>query len=56
MAIGASYAGKVALTVTSGPGMALKTEFLALAIMVEVPLVVLNVQREGPSTGLPTKV
>jgi len=56
VAIGASYAGKVALTVTSGPGMALKTEFLALAIMVEVPLVVLDVQRGGPSTGLPTKV
>ena len=56
VAIGASYAGKVALTVTSGPGMALKTEFLALAIMIEVPLVVLNVQRGGPSTGLPTKV
>ena len=56
VAVGASYAGKVALTVTSGPGMALKTEFLALAIMVEVPLVVLDVQRGGPSTGLPTKV
>jgi 2-oxoglutarate ferredoxin oxidoreductase subunit alpha len=56
VAIGASYAGKVALTVTSGPGMALKTEFLALAIMTEVPLVVLDVQRGGPSTGLPTKV
>ncbi len=56
VAIGASYAGKVALTVTSGPGMALKTEFLALAIMVEIPLVVLDVQRGGPSTGLPTKV
>ena len=48
--------GKVALTVTSGPGMALKTEFLALAIMIEAPLVVLDVQRGGPSTGLPTKV
>jgi 2-oxoglutarate ferredoxin oxidoreductase subunit alpha len=56
VAIGASYGGKVALTVTSGPGMALKTEFLALAIMIEVPLVVLDVQRGGPSTGLPTKV
>ena len=56
VAIGASYGGKVALTVTSGPGLALKTEFLALAIMVEVPLVVLDVQRGGPSTGLPTKV
>jgi len=56
VALGASYGGKVALTVTSGPGMALKTEFLALAIMTEMPLVVLDVQRGGPSTGLPTKV
>ena len=56
VAIGASYAGKVALTVTSGPGMALKTEFLGLAIMTETPLVVVDVQRGGPSTGLPTKV
>ena len=55
-AIGASYAGKTALTVTSGPGMALKTEFLGLASMAEVPMVVVNVQRGGPSTGLPTKV
>ncbi len=56
VALGASYGGKVALTVTSGPGLALKTEFLALAIMTEMPLVVLDVQRGGPSTGLPTKV
>lgn len=56
VALGASFGGKVALTVTSGPGMALKTEFLALAIMTEIPMVVLNVQRGGPSTGLPTKV
>jgi 2-oxoglutarate ferredoxin oxidoreductase subunit alpha len=56
VAIGASYAGKVALTVTSGPGLALKTEFIGLAIMTEIPLVVLDVQRGGPSTGLPTKV
>jgi 2-oxoglutarate ferredoxin oxidoreductase subunit alpha len=56
VAIGASYAGKVALTVTSGPGLALKTEFIGLAIMGEIPLVVLDVQRGGPSTGLPTKV
>ncbi len=56
VALGASYGGKVAFTVTSGPGLALNTEFLALAIMVEIPLVVLNVQRGGPSTGLPTKV
>lgn len=56
VAIGASYAGKVAFTITSGPGMALKTEFLGLAIMTETPLVLVNVQRGGPSTGLPTKV
>ena len=55
-AIGASYAGKTALTVTSGPGMALKTEFMALAVMAEVPLVMVVVQRGGPSTGLPTRV
>ncbi len=55
-AIGASYAGKVAFTVTSGPGLALKTEFIGLAVMTEVPLVIVNVQRGGPSTGLPTKV
>jgi 2-oxoglutarate ferredoxin oxidoreductase subunit alpha len=56
VAIGASYAGKCAFTITSGPGMALKTEFLGLAIMTEIPLVVIDVQRGGPSTGLPTKV
>ena len=56
VAIGASYAGKVAFTVTSGPGLALKTEFLGLAVMTEMPLVLINVQRGGPSTGLPTKV
>ena len=56
VAIGASYAGKVAFTVTSGPGLALKTEFLGLAVMTEVPLVLFDVQRGGPSTGLPTKV
>ena len=56
VAIGASYAGKVAFTVTSGPGLALKTEFLGLAVMTETPLVVIDVQRGGPSTGLPTKV
>jgi 2-oxoglutarate ferredoxin oxidoreductase subunit alpha len=55
-AIGASYAGKTALTITSGPGMALKTEFLGLAVMAEIPLVVVDVQRGGPATGLPTKV
>ena len=56
VAIGASYAGSVALTVTSGPGLALKTEFIGLAVMTETPLVVVDVQRGGPSTGLPTKV
>jgi 2-oxoglutarate/2-oxoacid ferredoxin oxidoreductase subunit alpha len=56
VAIGASWAGKVAFTITSGPGLALKTEFLGLAVMTETPLVVVNVQRGGPSTGLPTKV
>ncbi len=55
-AIGASYAGKTACTITSGPGMALKTEMIGLAVMAEVPLVIVNVQRGGPSTGLPTKV
>jgi 2-oxoglutarate/2-oxoacid ferredoxin oxidoreductase subunit alpha len=55
-AIGASYAGKTACTVTSGPGLALKTEFLGFATMAEIPLVVVLVQRGGPSTGLPTKV
>lgn len=54
-AIGASYAGLLAATVTSGPGMALKAEALGLAVMLELPLVVINVQRGGPSTGLPTK-
>jgi 2-oxoglutarate ferredoxin oxidoreductase subunit alpha len=56
VAVGASYAGKVAFTITSGPGLALKMEFLGLAVMSEIPLVVLDVQRGGPSTGLPTKV
>ena len=56
VAIGASYAGKVAFTVTSGPGLALKTEAIGLAVMTEIPLVVVDVQRGGPSTGLPTKV
>ena len=55
-AIGASYAGKTACTITSGPGLALKTELLGLAVMAEIPLVVLVVQRGGPSTGLPTKI
>jgi 2-oxoglutarate ferredoxin oxidoreductase subunit alpha len=55
-AIGASYAGKVAVTVTSGPGYSLKQEAIGLAVMAEIPLVVVNVQRGGPSTGQPTKV
>jgi 2-oxoglutarate ferredoxin oxidoreductase subunit alpha len=54
-AIGASFAGALAATTTSGPGMALKTEAIGLAVMVELPLVIVNVQRGGPSTGLPTK-
>ena len=55
-AVGSSFSGKTAVTITSGPGMALKTEVLGLAVMCEVPLVVVNVQRGGPSTGQPTKV
>jgi 2-oxoglutarate ferredoxin oxidoreductase subunit alpha len=55
-AIGASYAGKCAVTITSGPGLALKTELIGLASMAEIPLVLVDVQRGGPSTGLPTKV
>lgn len=54
-AIGASYAGSLGATTTSGPGLALKTEALGLGVMLELPLVVVNVQRGGPSTGLPTK-
>ena len=54
-AIGAAFAGNLAITATSGPGMALKSEALGLAVMAELPLVVINVQRGGPSTGLPTK-
>ena len=54
-AIGASFAGNLAVTTTSGPGLSLKSEALGLAVMVELPLVVVDVQRGGPSTGLPTK-
>src|SRR6266404_5278600 len=54
-AIGASFAGHVGLTGTSGPGVALKQEAIGLAVMTELPLVIINVQRGGPSTGLPTK-
>jgi len=53
--IGAAYAGALAITTTSGPGMALKTEALGLAVAVEIPLVICDIQRGGPSTGLPTK-
>lgn len=55
-AIGASFTGRMGITTTSGPGLALKTEALGLAVITELPLVVVNVQRAGPSTGLPTKV
>ncbi len=55
MAIGASFAGDLAITTTSGPGLALKGEAIGLAMIIEMPLVIVNVQRGGPSTGLPTK-
>lgn len=55
VALGASYAGALGVTVTSGPGMALKSETISLAVMLEQPLVICDVQRAGPSTGLPTK-
>ncbi|MFQ5653852.1 MAG: 2-oxoacid:acceptor oxidoreductase family protein [Planctomycetota bacterium] len=55
-ALGVSYAGKTACTITSGPGLALKTEMIGLAVMAEIPLVIIDVQRGGPATGLPTKV
>lgn len=54
-AIGASYGGSLAVTTTSGPGMALKAEAMGLAVMLEIPLVIVDIQRGGPSTGLPTK-
>ncbi len=54
-AIGASYGGSLAVTTTSGPGMALKAEAMGLAVMMEIPLVIIDIQRGGPSTGLPTK-
>ena len=54
-AIGASFSGHLAITTTSGPGLALKTEAIGLAVMTELPLVIIDVQRGGPSTGLPTK-
>ncbi|WP_211357163.1 2-oxoacid:acceptor oxidoreductase subunit alpha [Nocardioides rubriscoriae] len=55
MAIGAAFGGALGVTTTSGPGIALKGEFIGLAVMTELPVVVVNVQRGGPSTGLPTK-
>jgi 2-oxoglutarate ferredoxin oxidoreductase subunit alpha len=54
-AIGASYTGSLAITTTSGPGLSLKSEAIGLAVMTELPLVIVDVQRGGPSTGLPTK-
>ena len=54
-AIGASYGGSMGITTSSGPGIALKTEAIGLAIMLELPLLIINIQRGGPSTGLPTK-
>ncbi len=54
-AIGASFGGSLGITTSSGPGIALKTEAMGLALMIELPLVIINVQRGGPSTGLPTK-
>ena len=53
--IGAAYGGSLGVTTTSGPGMALKTEAMGLAVMLEMPLLIVNIQRGGPSTGLPTK-
>jgi len=54
-AVGAAFAGNLGLTGTSGPGLALKSEFIGLAVMTELPIVIIDVQRGGPSTGLPTK-
>ena len=54
-AIGAAYGGAIAVTASSGPGIALKGEAIGLGVMTELPLVIINVQRGGPSTGLPTK-
>ncbi len=54
-AIGAAYGGAMAVTTSSGPGIALKAEAMGLAVMIELPLLVIDVQRGGPSTGLPTK-
>src|SRR5947208_10420134 len=56
MAIGGSYAGRVSVTGSSGPGISLKTEALGWAVMAEMPLVIVDVQRGGPSTGMPTNI
>jgi 2-oxoglutarate ferredoxin oxidoreductase subunit alpha len=56
IAVGAAFTGQLGITSTSGPGLALKSETLSLALMIELPLIVIDVQRAGPSTGLPTKV
>jgi 2-oxoglutarate ferredoxin oxidoreductase subunit alpha len=56
MALGASFGGKLGVTATSGPGMDLKAEMIGLAVMLELPMVVIDVQRAGPSTGMPTKI
>ncbi len=53
--IGAAFGGHMAITTSSGPGVALKTEAMGLAVMLEIPLLIINIQRGGPSTGLPTK-
>jgi 2-oxoglutarate/2-oxoacid ferredoxin oxidoreductase subunit alpha len=56
MALGASYAGRVAVTGSSGPGISLKSEGIGWAVMAEMPLIIVDVQRGGPSTGMPTSV
>jgi 2-oxoglutarate/2-oxoacid ferredoxin oxidoreductase subunit alpha len=56
MALGASFGGRLGVTATSGPGMDLKAEMIGLAVMLELPLIVIDVQRAGPSTGMPTKI
>ena len=55
MALGAAFGGALGVTCTSGPGLDLKTETIGLAVMLELPMVIIDVQRAGPSTGMPTK-
>ncbi len=55
IALGASFGGALGVTATSGPGLDLKTETIGLAVMLELPMIIIDVQRAGPSTGLPTK-